>query len=352
MDERIVKFRVGVVVVATFLVAGTLMLLIGRVPFLVSHYPIFVWLPKAPGVGEDTAVRKDGILIGRVKEVKLLDQGGVVLTLRLDDKYKLRRSEVCELHTSVLGDAVLEFVPGPNASNEFIHSGDYLEGIVGGNPLDVFGGMQGELSQAVGSVSTAGREIGRLAVYINEFMISNDEQLNRIVDKTELALDSFQKMSTDLDSLVGDEQLKANLKQSLADLPTLLKDMHNAVEGIRTTVALADSNLRNLEGLTKPLGEHGEEMISNIDASMARLNDVLSQFVDFGKALNNREGTLGRILYDPQLYNRIDSVACNIEQLTKDLKPIVRNVNIFTDKLARHPGTLVREALKPNSGIK
>lgn len=352
MDERIVKFRVGVVVVATFLVAGTLMLLIGRVPFVVSRYTVFVWLPKAPGVGEETAVRKDGILIGRVHEVKLLDQGGVVLTLWLDDKYKLRRSEVCELHTSVLGDAVLEFVPGTGSSNEYIHAGDYLEGVVGSNPLDALGGMQGELSQAVGSISTAGREIGRLAVYMNEFLVNNDEQLNRIVDKTESALDSFQKTSLDLDSLVGDEQMRTNLKQSLADLPTLLKDMHGAVDGIRTTVELADSNLRNLEGLTKPLGEHGEEMISNIDASMARLNDVLTQFVEFGKALNNREGTLGRILYDPQLYEHIDSAACNIDQLTKELKPIVRNVNVFTDKLARHPGILVREALKPNSGIK
>lgn len=354
MDERIVKFRVGVMVVATFLVAGTLMMLFGKLPFLVSHYTVFVWFSRAPGVGEDTAVRKDGVLIGRVKDVKLLDAGGVVLTLSLDSKYKIHRSEVCQLHNSLLGDAVLEFVPGNAAGNpnEFVMNGDYLEGVVGSNPLQTLGGMEGELTQAVGSVSTAGRELGRVAVYMNEFLVNNDEQLNRIVNKAETTLDTFQKTAADLGTLVGDQETRDNLKKSINDLPTLLKDMHDTVTGIQSTVSLADTNLRNLEGLTKPLGEHGEEMISNIDASMARLNEVLSQFVEFGKALNNREGTLGRVLYDPQLYEHIDSAACNIEQLTKELKPIVRNVNVITDKVARHPGILLREAIKPNSGIK
>jgi phospholipid/cholesterol/gamma-HCH transport system substrate-binding protein len=360
MDERIVKFRVGVMVVATLLVVGILVALFGKLPSLLyGHYTVFVWFPQTPGVADGTPVRKDGILIGRVTDVKLLDAGGVVIRMRIDGRYKVRRSEVCRLSTSLLGDAILEFVAGTTSSNEFVRNGDYLEGNVGSNPLQAFGGIEGDLNQAIGSVANAGREIGRLAVYLNEFTVNNDEQLNRIVNKTELAidkadltLDDFQKFARDFNSVLGDEQTRANLKQAINEMPALLKDTREAVAGIQSTVALADSNLKNLEGLTKPLGDHGEEMINNIDASMARLNEVLTQFVEFGKSLNSREGTLGRILNDPELYEHVEAAACNIEQLTKELKPIIRNVNTFTDKIARHPGVLVRDAVKPNSGIK
>ena len=351
-------------VVATMLVVAILVLLFGKLPSVFyGNYSIFVWFPETPGVADGTPVRKDGILIGRVTDVKLLDggganAGGVVVKITIDGKYKVRRSEVCRLSTSLLGDAVLQFVQGTTSSTEFIQSGDYLEGNVGSNPLQAFNGIEGELNLAISSVSTAGREIGRLAVYLNEFAVNNDEQVNRIVHKTEqtidkaaVTLDDFQKFARDFNSVL-DEETRANLKTSINEMPALLKDTREAINGIQSTVALADNNLRNLEGLTKPLGEHGEEMISNIDASMARLNEVLTQFTEFGKSLNSRDGTLGRILNDPQLYEHVEAAACNIEQLTKELKPIVRNVTIITDKVARHPGSVLRDAIKPSSGIK
>src|ERR1700753_1744517 len=98
MDERIVKFRVGVMVVATLLVVGILIALFGELPSLMrGTYTIFAWLPQTPGVAAGTPVRKDGILIGRVNEVRMLDAGGVVVRMQIDGQYKLRRGEVCRL---------------------------------------------------------------------------------------------------------------------------------------------------------------------------------------------------------------------------------------------------------------
>ena len=47
------------------------------------------------------------------------------------------------------------------------------------------------------------------------------------------------------------------------------------------------------------------------------------------------------------------AAATNVEQITNDLKPIVADARVFTDKIARHPEVLgVRGAIKPSSGIK
>ncbi len=77
-----------------------------------------------------------------------------------------------------------------------------------------------------------------------------------------------------------------------------------------------DRNLRNLEGLTGPLGEKGEGMVTRIDQTIARLDDLLGQFSDFGRKLNQGEGSLGMLMRNPDLYQHLNAAALNIEKLT------------------------------------
>ena len=125
------------------------------------------------------------------------------------------------------------------------------------------------------------------------------------------------------------------------------------MQGIGTTLDSADRNLRNLEGLTRPLGERGEEMVSRLDTTIGRLDEVLSQAVMFTRALNESEGTLGRLVRDPLVYDELAQAAANVNRITKELRPIVNDVRVFTDKIARHPEQLgVRGALDRRPGLK
>ncbi|HEY2881469.1 MAG TPA: MlaD family protein, partial [Pirellulales bacterium] len=74
MDDRIMQFRVGVVVLAVSLIAGFLTLLFGHFPksLVNKTYTVYVEFTQAPGVAPDTPVRKNGILIGRVTHVELI----------------------------------------------------------------------------------------------------------------------------------------------------------------------------------------------------------------------------------------------------------------------------------------
>ncbi len=54
-----------------------------------------------------------------------------------------------------------------------------------------------------------------------------------------------------------------------------------------------------------------------------------------------------------ELYDSLTAAVGNIEKLTRDLKPIVNDVRVFADKVARHPENLgVRGAIMGSSGIK
>jgi phospholipid/cholesterol/gamma-HCH transport system substrate-binding protein len=356
MDERVVKFRVGVMVLATLIIVGILILLFGGTTSLVKQqYFVKIKFPQAPGVTQDTPVRKSGILIGRVNKVEFDEDGGVIVTIGINADVKLKRSEICRISGSLLGDATLEFVPGPDHDKpaEFIQNGDFLTGTVTTNPLQTLGNLEGGLTKAIGTFSTAGTEVTRLARHLDDLLGNNDENINRIVQKSERTLDDFQVALANVNSLFGDEKMRSELHSSISELPKILRDTREAMNGMKSTVSLAEKNLRNLEGFTEPLGQRGGALVDNLDSSVSRLDELLEQLVQFSKAVNQREGTIGQLVNNPDLYQHLNAAACNIEQLTRELKPIVKDARVFTDKIARHPETLgVRGAIKKNSGIK
>jgi ABC-type transporter Mla subunit MlaD len=102
----------------------------------------------------------------------------------------------------------------------------------------------------------------------------------------------------------------------------------------------AAQNLENLKNFTKPLGERGPQLVDNLDGSLANINELLEQLVTFTDNLNTKQGTLGRILNDDALYLRLERTLANAEDLTAQMKPILADIRVFSDKIARDPRQL------------
>jgi phospholipid/cholesterol/gamma-HCH transport system substrate-binding protein len=405
MDERVVKFRVGVMVLSTIIIAAILVLLFGDArSMLRGNYTVYMHFSDAPGVSEGTPVRKSGILIGRVSSVRFADQGGVVVTAGIYGNVKLYRSEIPQVTGSILGgDVVIQFVkrakppasekpaaapqtegnnmgasaspegaltaavadeppasPTPAASktpaenpNDLIRDGDYIEGSVAPNAFQVISNLEDEMGNAIGSLANAGNEVGKLAGYVNKILESNDAQVNRIINKTEQTLDSFQRALSNIEDVLGNDEVRDNLKRSIAGLPDLLADTRSAMNTMRTTVESVDRNMRNLEGFTGPLGERGDQIVERVDQAVSRLDELLGELSDFGRKLNRGEGSLGQLMRNPDLYQHLNGAAKNIEQITCELKPILADARVFSDKIARHPELLgVRGAIQKSPGTK
>ena len=107
------------------------------------------------------------------------------------------------------------------------------------------------------------------------------------------------------------------------------------------------------EGLTRPLGERGEQIVTRLDSTIGRLDEVLLQASGFVKSLNESEGTLGRLVRDPKLYEELSDTVSNVNRISRELRPIINDVRVFSDKIARHPESLgVRGALDRRPGLK
>jgi phospholipid/cholesterol/gamma-HCH transport system substrate-binding protein len=357
MDDRKMKWRVGLVVIATVFISIVLVAAFSDMTSIgTGTYRMYVRFQDAPGISEGSPVRKSGILIGRVEETEFAKDGeGVIVTLKIQDNVKLRANEICRIKANLLGDSVLEFVStgDKTKANQFYHPDEYLDGTVAGNPMESFANLEDDLSVAAASVTKAGDGIRELADNLNSTFGDDKDQFRRILNKLETSLTTFTDTMNNIDGVIGDKSLQTDLRRTLKEMPELAEEVRKTFDTLQVTVASADRNLRNLEGLTGPLGERGDELVGKIDSTVSNLDELLSQFAQFGKQLNDSEGSLGKLVKDPELYQNLNKAARNIECLTSELRPIVRDARAFSDKIARHPELLgVRGAIQKSSGIK
>ena len=354
MDERRIQFRVGVLVLGILVMVVLLIMLFGELPSLVrNQQTLYINFPEAPGVNVDSPVRKSGILIGRVKDVKLLDQSGVLVTTWIDQKYQLHRNEVCRINKSViLGDATLEFVQSGErlGAEEFYQNNDYLQGIVSHDPLNtfdtvqdalnVFVNLEGQMRQSLVTIQEAGQSVGSVAQSLNSVVDNNKDQLQRILQKSEVAMDRMDFAMSTMGQLLGDEKMRAKLQEAIGEIPNVLINAGEVMLSLKGVAERAEQNLENLEGLTEPLGAHGEHFAAALQESIERFQVLMGEMVNFSQSLNDGDGTLGMLINDRELYDRVRRTAENIEYLTRRLRPIVEDARIFTDKIARDPGRI------------
>lgn len=339
-------------VLAAALITAFLVARFGDLPLPgASKYTIYVRFPRAPGVESGTPVRKSGVQIGRVTAVELLQPSGVRITTEIDGQRTILDSEAARISSaSVLGDAVIEFVePDQHISTaKPLEDGtEIINGMVQGNPLDVLVNLETDMRGALGSIHRAGGEVELAARNLNTALANNDDQLPRVMQKAERALDQFSRAMTSLNDVFGDPELRDGLKQTLEEIPALLQETRGTIrkadeafDGVKAASDRAARNLENLENFTRPLGERGPQLVDNLDGSLANVNELLEQLVTFTDGLNSREGTLGQLLHDDQLYRRLDRTLANAEDITSRIKPILDDIRIFSDKIARDPRQL------------
>ncbi len=362
MDERVLQFRVGVVMIVAVILTFVLMaILTDGLPIagLVSDdYKLYITFPEAPGVKVDTPVQRDGVLIGRVTDVELLPETGVRITARIDGERTLRQDQVPRITSKFpLGNAVVEFVPNsdPSVPETPLQDGDHLQGLVASDPLAAiqrFAELDADLKLAIASISRAGNEASVLAANINTLVDANATQLNRLVQKSEVVLDGFRTTVVNanatfqnVNELLEDENLKRELDRALREMPQLVSEARVAVGEARVSFnrfgEASESfrrNLANLEGFTQPLGERGEAIVTSVERSAASVDELLANAGLFSESLSRQDGTLGRLVNDPDLYLRLERAAANVEEITRRVMPIVDDARIAVDKVARDPG--------------
>ena len=379
MSDRRQEFRVGVVALATAVITVLLVSINtgASLNFGVSPSTIQIRVDRAPGVGPNTPIRKDGVLIGRVVSTSFLPEGGVLVTANLDRGAPIYETDECRIRpSSLFGDAVISFAyTGVAGQPVPIEPGAMVDGAALPDPIEALTSLQVDVAPTIDSIGEAADSITELTTRVNRALGDDfgGDQMNSLLDQAILALDQFsltmQEMSrtmNNFDRMINDPQLQQAITQTANEAPQLLSDARATVQKATETldsfggvVTSAETNLRNLEGLTAPLGERGPELAGSLIAAVESLEGTLAELGMFATALSSSEGTVSKLLNDPLLYDNIsivvgnaNSVIMRLDELLKRARPIVEDTRVITDKLAREPGRVISGAFNRGPGIK
>jgi len=243
----------------------------------------FVKFDNVSGLSASSPIFVNGYKVGVVQSIDYDYEHpeNIVAVIGLDKQMRLPRGTVAEISSDLLGNVKLELKMG-DATAGMITAGDTISG----------GLQQGIMSKAGDIVP----EIERMLPKLDSILAS----VNGLLADPSLR-----------NSLHNVEQITTGLTTTANELNRLTASLNKQVPGM---LQKADGVLDNTQQLTNNLNQ------LDIAKTMAGVNATLSNVEQMTAALNSREGTLGLLMRDPQLYLNLNATMSHADSLMMDLK--------------------------------
>ncbi|MCH2202704.1 MAG: MlaD family protein [Fuerstiella sp.] len=354
------EFHVGLMVIVAIAVIVMMVFRFGDIgQSLKPGMTISIVLPSASGVLPQTPVQFRGIAIGRVQIIELLPGGnGVHLSVRIDPGYLFPADSSATVTRSLLGDAVIDIEPGNDTAS--VQSGDQISGKSEPSTTAVIAGVEQRVAATLSSFERTGEEWSRLAGNLNRMLESAGPDGVNTLEQTSLALHQFTRtMSTAEETLTAASSLLNNpdyqqqLKRTMQALPQLLNETQSTLHSVQTVVKRMDSAVATVNRAAEPLARQSGQLVSDLATSMRNVQAMTADLATVSHSMTVENGSLRKLLTDPSMYQNLDRTASSLSLLLQNLEPVVSDLQIFSDKIARHPELLgIRGIVRGSDGVK
>jgi phospholipid/cholesterol/gamma-HCH transport system substrate-binding protein len=403
MNHKEIRFRVGLFVLGSLILLAALITAFSGFPSIFTqHNRYTIVFPEAPGVAAGTPVRRSGVRIGEVSSVKLDDETGQVrVEISVERQHTLRRGDQAVLvHGLLGGDTTIDFVPvrangqpqpaPPAADGEKakavpppqepdqtpIPPGSELQGSArtdlnrllnqfadilppAQDALNELRRMAPEMRRTNDEIFVAARNWGRLGERADILLQTNEEKLVKTLDSLNDTVNRISNVFNDENQRnlsVTIKNVRAgteNLGNISKNTDELVRESRQTLHRVNESVTRTDEVLGNLQQATKPMAERSASVMKNLDESTDKLNHTLTEVRELLRSMQGSDGTLRRLSSDPALYNNLNDAAVMAARLMPRLDRALRDLEVFADKLARHPELIgLGGAVNPSRGLK
>lgn len=254
------------------------------------------------GLETAAAVTIDGYKVGQVRDIQFdyAHPGTIKVTLALNEELRVPEDSQAELASSLLGGPSIVLHLG--ASSKMLPVGSAIRPATAAPDL-----MSAVSNDILPQVSAMLPTIDSLMVSLNATarnlaMISANPAINASVTRLDRISADIAALSATLRSTLGPA-----VAQASGQLPVI---MRNAA-GITTQLDSVASDLAVLSSQLKSLP---------IASTMDNVEGLTSNLLKVSQELNNPDGTLGKLMNDPELYNSLHRVSNDIDALILDIK--------------------------------
>lgn len=236
------------------------------------------------GLSASSPVYANGFQVGVVRNI-LYDyegvNGGIIVTIDVDNKMRIPVGTTAEVSSDLMGNLKLNLILSDNM-RESIEPGGVIIGSLGK-------GMMDEVAQMMPQLKALLPKLDSILTNVN--IIMSDPALKSIIDNVNGATDNLNKSSA---------QLNKMMTQFESTMPSMLQKV--------------DAVLGNTEQITSDIAK------ADIATTMKNISATLQNCRELTDKLNSNEGSLGKFINDPSLYDNLNATMRDADSLMIDLK--------------------------------
>jgi len=295
--------KVGITVLLAAIAAVIGFRFMSDVPILRQSMDVKTTFERVDGLGTGSQVLVRGVKVGSVSNVQLTESDSVQITMRLDMQRPLPRGSVAYLSSQGLIEGK-SIVIQLGTSPENVEFGEHIEGVYVESMLETLGSRGDELGDDLSNTFT---ELNQFLGQLNETFdddarVTMNQTLRSTSQATERIAAILENKQTEIDLAIESGS------SMLAQLDTLATDSRPRVDSLMVTL---EKNIRDLE-----------QIRIELEGATSGLNEIIEK-------INNGEGTLGKMVNDPAVYD-------NLDELTKELHELVKGINENPGRYLRH----------------
>lgn len=261
--------------------------------------------PHVKGLVTTNPVEINGLKVGQVSKIAFhpVDTNNCLIVEFVinNSDINIPKNSIAKIESDLLGTKSINILIGD--ARDYVKAGDTL-----------YSAVATSISEEVNL------QLMPIKTKANNLMLSLDTVLTVIKyifnqETKDNLIKSFENIKTTI----------ANLKHTTYNLDTLMSSEKNRITAILSNIQSISSNLKD-----------NNEKISNILVNFSNISDTLAK-ADFARIIHNADttltnissiinnvnsgkGSLGKLIYNDSLYNKMNSAADELDQLVEDMK--------------------------------
>ncbi len=286
---------------------------------------IYAIFPKLGTLVKSNEVKINGLTIGTVYDLEEVDKNvtGIKVIISLTRDVNIPTNSVAYISASTLGLGSAAIIIEKGDATTYLKNGDVLNTRI---DEGLFGGISAEVSPTLSTVRNTLDTVSKVLSNVNTiFDEGAKNSLRHTLANLALASNSLNKL-LDLQS--------SALAASLNNVNAITGNIKNNNDSLTAIILNAKQFTENLATLEL------KQTMDTLQAAISQLKGTMAK-------ISSKEGTLGALINDRQLYDRLNSAVLSAEILIDDLRTHPKryvNVSVFGKK--DKGGALTSPAIK------
>lgn len=246
--------------------------------------------PHVGGLEKSAPVSIHGLTVGKVLNISIDDpQGTLLVKFSITTDFEFSKNSMAKIYSGgLIGGRSLAIIPNLN-EGPVAQSGDTLVGELEQGMIDA---VSDRLVPIEEKVNLTLAELDSLLVGFNKIMDQESRlALKNAIQSLDDTANNFKNASSNLNALIANNQEK-------------LDRTFTNIDKTAENFAVVSDSLAKLE-----IGA----MVAELEQTIAKVNGIMT-------AIDNGEGSLGKLLKDDGLYNNLAGASGQLEQLLEDMK--------------------------------